>query len=50
MKSNILHRYKKANWNSDYFGVGKSKNAKSRWRRILKKLAKRKFESDMKKE
>lgn len=51
MKTNILHRYKKANWNSDYFGVGKkSKNAKSRWRRSLKKIAKRRFESDMKKE
>ena len=50
MKTNILHRYKKANWNSDYFGVGKSNNAKSSWRRSLKKLAKRRFWSDMEKE
>jgi hypothetical protein len=50
MKTNILHRYKKANWNSDYFGVGKSNNAKSRWRRSLKKIAKRLFEKDLNKE
>lgn len=50
MKSNILHRYKKANWNSEDFGRGKGKVSKGRHRRRLKKLAKRRFETDMKKE
>ena len=50
MKTNILHRYKKANWNSEYLGVGKSNNTKSRWRRSLKKLAKRRFNLDMNRE
>lgn len=50
MKSNILHRYKKANWKSDNFGRGSSKNGKKKWRKYLKSLAKRRFEADMRKE
>lgn len=49
MKSNILTKYQKSNYNNDYFGTGKSKNAKLRWRRYLKKVAKRLFEKDLNK-
>jgi hypothetical protein len=49
MGSNILLKYMKSNWKSEDFGRGKSKVAKARHRRSLKRKANRELLNDLNK-
>lgn len=49
MSTNLLLKYMKSNWKIDDFGRGKSKVAKNRHRRIIKKNSLREFLKDLSK-
>jgi len=49
MSTNILLRYMKSNYKIEDFGRGKSRIAKGRQRRIIKKKSYREFNNDLSK-